>query len=99
MLKSSQQGDPVTYPDFALFFRVVRVRHTGINRADFGALGRIKMSFALNTLIGVDYIGCVTLADGLHRALRLTGSTANALVCNLVGHSIYLLGLSLKNSP
>jgi hypothetical protein len=78
---------------------VVRVGHAGIDRADFGAFRRVVISYALDALIEVDYIRCFSLADGLYRALRLTGSTADALVCNLISHSIYLLSLSLKDSP
>jgi hypothetical protein len=55
------------------------------------------MSYALDTLIGVDDIGGFSLADGVYRAFWLTGSTADALVRNLISHSIYLLSFSLRN--
>jgi hypothetical protein len=73
---------------------MVRVRDAGVNRADFGAFGRIVMAHALNTLVKVNYIGCFTLADGADGALGLAGSTADTLVCNFIRHSIYLLNLS-----
>jgi hypothetical protein len=62
-----------------------------INWANFRALGRIVMSHALDTLIGVDYIGGLPLTDGLYRAFRLAGSATDALVCDFISHSIYLL--------
>jgi hypothetical protein len=76
---------------------MVRVGHTGVNRADFGAFGRIIMSYAFNALIGVDDVGGFSLADSLYRAFRLTGSATDALVGNFISHSIYLLNFSLRN--
>jgi hypothetical protein len=60
----------------------------GIHRADFRALGRIKVTDALDTLIGVDDVYRFSLADGLYRALWLTGSAADALVRDFISHSI-----------
>src|SRR3989304_9429409 len=82
----------------ALFFPGVgRVRHAGIDRADFRALGRAKMADALNTLVRIDDVSCFTLADGLHRAFRLAGPAADALIGDFISHSIYLLNLSRRD--
>jgi hypothetical protein len=59
-----------------------------INRADFDALGRIMVSHAFDALVGVDDVDCLSLADSPDRAFRLTGATADALVCNLQSHLI-----------
>jgi hypothetical protein len=79
-----------------LFPGMVGVRLAGINRANFRAFGRFVMTHALDTLIGVDDVLCLPLADGLYRAFWLTGSTADALISNFICHSIYLLILSLE---
>jgi hypothetical protein len=79
-----------------LFPGMVGVRLDGINRADFRAFGRLVITHALDTFIGVDDVLCLPLADGLYRAFWLTGSTADALVSNFISHSIYLLILSLE---
>jgi hypothetical protein len=71
-----------------------RVGNTGINRADFRALGGIVVTHALDALVKVNHIDSFTLADGVDRALWLTGSAANTLIRNFIRHSIYLLNLS-----
>jgi hypothetical protein len=83
---------------FLLFPGMVGVRLGGINRADFRAFGRFVITNALDTLIGVDDVLCLPLADGLYRAFWLTGPTADALVSDFISHSIYLLILSLEQS-
>jgi hypothetical protein len=65
-----------------LFFRMVRIWLRGINRADFNALGGIVMTHALDAFIRVDDVDGLSLADSLHRAFRLTGPAADALVGN-----------------
>ena len=56
---------------------------TGAHRC---ALRLIVEADALGAAIGVDYVGRVTLADGLVRALRLAGAAGDALVVDHQGH-------------
>lgn len=63
-----------------LFRWIIRVRNTGIDRTDFRAFGRIIMTHAFDTLGRVDDVDRISLADGINRALRFTGTAANALI-------------------
>ncbi len=51
------------------------------------------MTYAFNALGVVDNVGRFSLADGLHRAFRLAGTTADALIRDHVSHSIFLLNI------
>jgi hypothetical protein len=73
---------------------VGRVGNTGVNRADFRALGGIVVAYTLDTFIEVDDIDSFTLADGVDWALWLAGSAADTFLRNFVRHSIYLLNLN-----
>jgi hypothetical protein len=55
-----------------------------LDRTDFGA------GAAVGTFPGVNHILVVALADGFHRALGLTGSTADTIVANDVCHESLL---------
>jgi hypothetical protein len=79
-----------------LFLGMIGIGFGSINRADFGALGRIKVPLAFNTFSGVDDISSLALADSLHGTFGFACSAADALVRNLVSHEIYLLNI-LKN--
>jgi hypothetical protein len=63
-----------------LFPRVLRIGSASIDWTDFRALGRIKITHALDAFVGVDDVDRISLADGTYRALWFTGATANALV-------------------
>jgi hypothetical protein len=52
----------------------------GADRTNFRAAGRLKEPYAFNAFLGVDFVRCLSLADGLYRAFRFTGSAADALV-------------------
>jgi hypothetical protein len=68
-----------------------RVGHGRTDGANFRAPGRVKISDALDALVGVDFIRRFPFADSLYRAFRLAGSAADAFIRNLVSHSISLL--------
>ena len=67
---------------FVLRFSKIEVERDAINRADFHALGSIKMSNAFGTFVRVNFVNLDALKNGVVRALRLANVTIDALVRN-----------------
>lgn len=65
---------------------MVRVRDTRVYRTNLGTLGALMEANALGALLGIDNVDCLTLADRLVGTLRLTSSTTDAFVRNLIRH-------------
>ena len=70
---------------------MVRVRHTTIYRTNLGALGAVMEANALGTLLRVDNVDCLPLADCVVGTFWFTSPTANAFVSNLIRHEECLL--------
>jgi hypothetical protein len=73
-----------------IFYLSVRF-DDAINRADANALGRIRMTLALDTGSLVNDIGdAITFADGLRRAFRYACATGDAIFSNSHCHDVLL---------
>jgi len=74
---------------------MIRVRDTGVHRADRGALRFIIESHTLCALVRINDVDLIAFTDGFVRAFRLAGSACDALFCDLIGHLIHLLKVNM----
>jgi hypothetical protein len=85
---SNAHGANVTLPRrFIRLFGRMLCFDDAVHRADFNTLGRIEVTFALDTGDGVNHVD-VTIGDGIGGAFRKAGAAGNAVFEDFHSHGI-----------